>query len=260
VRLGDPLRDLVRQPGGPSRGVLNGWKRLRPDFAAALALAAREAAAARYQAMRGGRARPYDQAVADQVVLRVMRGQPMRGLTRGTPLPGRTTLDRWRRAEPEFDAALRRAARPGLRARIAGSRRCTPALTAAICAHIAAGGSVSSAARAVAGAPRRGTLQVWMRTRPEFARAMARAREGRDEGLAQAALAIAQAATPASLAADARAVGALRKRWAQMSGGGDGWGALRAVRPSHPSPCPLPSHFVSGERRPSPSPCPLPPH
>ena len=213
VRRGAAVRDLVRRPEWPNRDGLNLWKRLRPDFAAELAAAARFARSMRPLAW------PFDQAVADELVRRVFHGETLRDLAKDPGLPGRAAIRRWRRLRPDFDAALRSAWRPAFRRTMQTRGGCTDRLTAAIAAHIRRGGSLRSAARVVPGAPHRGTLYLWMQRKPDFSAAIEDANTQRDDLLLDQALMIAEAVTPASVAADAPRLAAIRRRVGQLSGG-----------------------------------------
>lgn len=202
VRRGTPVRALVRRPEWPSRERLNAWKRERPDFAKALADAALFA--------RDGRDPDwtrFDQAVADQVVLRLSKGETVPQLSRDPHMPGETALRRWRRRYPEFDTVLKIAKGAGHRRRMQNRSACTPALTEAIAHHIIHGGSLRSAARSVANAPHHVTLYAWTRRHRDFATEIAAAKRFRDDMLVDRIL--------DSDAGDA----ALRQRLGQLSGG-----------------------------------------
>jgi hypothetical protein len=216
VRRGHAIRDLVKAPGQPSYDLLRAWKRQRPEFARVLARAVR------FSRATGGaakRPKPYDEAVADQIVLRVSKGEARRDVEREPGMPGRANVDRWRREEPGFAYALRVAGLSHLRHAMTAQRRSNPALTARIVAHIRRGGSLLSAARRVKGAPYANHLYAWMRTRPAFAQAVKAAEMERDDRLADRVLDIAERATPETLAADRLRMGLVKKRLGQVSGG-----------------------------------------
>jgi hypothetical protein len=212
VRRGETVRALVRTPGQPNRDVLDAWKRLRPDFARALAAAARFSAELREPDW------PFDQAAADRIVVRVSRGEELRAIEKEPGAPGRVALRRWRRRHPEFAAALKLAGLAGHQGRMAGRRLCTPALTARIAAHVRRGGSLASAS-GLDGAPHRVTLYGWMRTRPDFAREIRWAQAERDDRLLDRALEVVEGSTPQTAAADRVRLGALRRRMGQVGGG-----------------------------------------
>lgn len=213
VRQGHAVRDLVRRPEGPNRERLNDWKRQRPEFAAALVEAARFSAS-----LRRHRWAPYDEATADRLVLRVSQGEALRDIVKEPQAPSRETVERWRRAEPGFAAALKTAALSGLRRKMGGRRRSTPAVIAKVAAHIRRGGSLRSASR-LKDVPHRVTLYGWMRTRPEFAREVEAAKRERDARLLDEGLEIAERTTPETVAADRARFAALRQRFGQLSAG-----------------------------------------
>jgi hypothetical protein len=202
VRRGAAVRDLVKMPEWPNRDRLDAWKRERPEFAPALAKAARFAREERDRAWA-----KFDQDVADRVVLRVSKGETVPQVARDPTMPGETALRRWRRRRPEFDTVLKMAKLAGHRRRMAKRCACTPELTEAIAHHIIHGGSLRSAAQTVPGAPHHVTLYGWARRRPDFAAEMAAAARFRDTMLLDRIL-----------ESDARD-GPLRQRLGQLSGG-----------------------------------------
>jgi hypothetical protein len=189
VRRGETLARLTRTPGQPNAAVLTLWKRLAPDFAAALRAAVCD----------GRRARPrkwrFDQAMADALVVRVARGERLAALLRDPAMVSEGALVRWRRGRPDFDAALRTAVRVARPGRAAWRPGLTDEVTEAVVDHILAGGTLTSAAR-TPGVPQwSGTLWRWMRSRPAFADAVNEARRWRALERADAALARTRAAS-----------------------------------------------------------------
>jgi hypothetical protein len=213
VRRGEAVRDLVRTPGQPHRDILNRWRAERPDFAEALE------AAVRFSFEQRPLAWLFDQGVADEIVRRVYRGEPLPSVMKDPQMPGREALRRWRRARPDFVAALKMAQLGGHRRRMRARRRCTPELAEAIMAHIRGGGSLHSAARVVPGAPHHVTLYGWVRTNSEFAREVEWANLERDERMMDLALDMGREATPLTVKADAARFAALRQRLGRLSGG-----------------------------------------
>jgi hypothetical protein len=106
-------------------------------------------------------------------------GATLREILRSDPaFPSLTVLARWRREQPEFDAML--AFVIGAWRRKAGVRGgYTPALAEAVVDGILAGGSLRSLGRR-GDLPCQRTLYNWVRTRPDFAAAVARACEVRE--------------------------------------------------------------------------------
>lgn len=214
VRLGEALKDLVKRPEGPKRRLLNRWRRERPDFDAALKEAVRSAA----DTWRRRKRWPYDEALADRIILRVHKGETLPQVMADPGMPGKDALARWRRSHPEFAGALKAASRSGFRVR-ARARRRTPELLAAIMAHVEQGGSVRSAAMTVPGAPSVSNLRAWLKADPAFARDVAWAKRMRDEQMMDLALEIGERTTAASAAEDAARFAQLRRRYGQLHGG-----------------------------------------
>lgn len=214
VRLGEAVKDLVRRPEGPKRLLLNRWRRERPDFDAALKEAV--CSARRFHGRQRGW--PYDEALADRIILRVSRGETLPELVKDPAMPGEVALDRWRRSHPEFAGALKLAYRRGFRLR-ARARRRTPELLAAIVKHIEHGGSVRSAAMTVPGAPNVSNLRAWLKTDPAFAEDVAWAKQMRDEMIMDTALDMASRATGETAATDALRFAQMRQRLGQLQGG-----------------------------------------
>ncbi len=171
VRRGEAVRALVRAEGMPDRARLDAWKWDRPDFAEALAAAARFS--------REVRDRPwtrFDEAAGDAIILGVSKGTPLPELLRDPALPGETAVRRWREREPDFDRALRAAHRAGHRARMAGRTALSGDLADEILERLVRGESLREASRAF-GMPHYATLMAWQRRDPEFARMVAWGRE-----------------------------------------------------------------------------------
>jgi hypothetical protein len=213
VRRGERVVALTRTPGQPNREALDAWKRQRPDFAQALA------EAVRFSRQERSRPWPYDEAVADRLILRVIKGERLREVMKDPSMPGRTAIRRWRRLEPAFAGALKAAVRTGYRRRATPRPSlCTPQLAEAIAAHVLAGGSLFSASRAP-GMPHYMTLYHWRRRRPDFTRAIVAAEWARDDRLMDCALGVALASTPTTADADRATVAAMRLRLGQLGGG-----------------------------------------
>jgi len=219
IRLGDALNVLIRQPDMPHRRQLNAWKRQDPGFAAELEAAK---AFADHERRRYGRGHHgyrrsrlrYDEATADRIMLAVMRGATLPELGRDPSLPTALGLKRWRRANPDFDAALRSAMKMGHRARGRArvDRHCTPELTAQIEQRIVHGASLHSLA-SEPDMPSLYALYKWVRDRPDFAAAVAAACEFRQFVLADQAYDLVERR---GLAAEAE-INAIWKRLGQMN-------------------------------------------
>ena len=133
-------------------------------------------------------------------------------------MPGKDAPARWRRGHPEFAGAPRLAHRSGFRVR-GRARRRTPALLAAIVAHIQDGGSVRSAAMTVPGAPNISNLRQWLKADRAFAVDVAWAKRMRDDRMMDAVLELGGGATRATAASDAGRFATMRRRFGQLHGG-----------------------------------------
>ncbi|MFN4178320.1 hypothetical protein [Phenylobacterium sp.] len=173
VRAGETVRDLVRTEGMPHRDALNRWKAEHPEFAQALAEAARRA--------RFGR-RPvstYSEEVADKVILALVKGTPLPDLHRVAGLPSKPVLRAWRRAHPEFDHAVRTAIRWGHRVRMKRRRGGLTDRREAVLKALFCGETLHSLSQRP-GMPRHPTLYGWMKRDPAFAAEVRWACEQRD--------------------------------------------------------------------------------
>jgi len=178
LAAGEGIVSILRDPAMPSRRVYRHWRATQGEFAGEVWRLNRVTFAER--ARRGAaRWRPFDQALADQIVVRVSRGETLEAmLNNGQGLPSRNVVFRWRKAEPQFDQALRIAVRVAGRRRGQDRRTCPDYLVEAICEGIAEGGTLNTLS-ALPDMPCKATLYAWMRTRPDFAEAVGRAKEER---------------------------------------------------------------------------------
>ena len=212
VRRGTAIRDLVRTPGWPNRDRLNRWKAERPDFAAALAAAVRFAAE-----VGGGRRKAYDAAAADQIIVRVSRGEPLPQVLAEPGMPCRPVLRRWRRQRPDLDRAIRAASLAGLRNRLGGGRRARMAAVGErVVEMMSAGASLLQASKAP-GMPHYVTLMAWQRRDTDFAAQLAWARELGLEALGAEAVEIADRCGPDMAWLAQRRIGAIRKQVGRMA-------------------------------------------
>jgi hypothetical protein len=211
VRLGQPIRRLVVTQGWPTRETLNLWKRMRPDFAADLAQAAREARWSRPIPF------PYDEATADRIILACTKGERLRQVLKAPGMPSWPAVQRWRRLHPDFGGALRSAQICCCRVKRRAQSRYNPRLARAVENHVVDGGSLRSAG-ARPNLPCSQTLYAWMKTRSEFARRIERAQDWRDDMAAERvfeeALRIAAEGTPAEQRA---ALKAMQRRSASLA-------------------------------------------
>jgi hypothetical protein len=216
VRAGESLFRLTEEGGFPYWKKLRVWRRERPEFEAALQAAMAEGRTAR---RRGARRRwaAFDQAAADQIIVRVSRGEALRAIAGPrSGLPCLQIIRRWRRENRAFGGAMEVAVRVGWRRRGAARRGPGEALTGKIVEAIARGASLRALA-ARPDMPDGATLWRWLRDDPGFCRAVAEASRDRDVGLLDEALGIAGAMTEANHAALEKQVAAIQVRIARMA-------------------------------------------
>ncbi len=175
VERGARIADLLSTPGMPSQRAYAHWRRTEPGFAAQM----RRLLALRYGRRSGdghGRWRAWDEAVADEITLQLMRGALLRRLLAADPaLPSLAVVARWRRAHPDWDGALRMAMRTGrlVRERARSLARATPELVEEIGDRIIEGASLRSLAAEGPAMPCARTLYKWVAISPAFAREVA---------------------------------------------------------------------------------------
>lgn len=200
VAAGQPLHKVLQQtPGMPSRAVMKVWRAQDPFLDAELRAAWRRRREGESQPRRA--LKTFDQAVADRILVRSGRGERLRDILRSDPaFPCLAVLERWRWAEPGFDADLKACMRFGAAAR---SRARMEALLPEIAAALIDGGSLRSLAQRWAkegrtDRPALRTLYSWIATRPSFVNDLELACQMRDEILMDDAYEVSTAATPAS--------------------------------------------------------------
>ena len=180
LRAGERIADLLARPGMPSQGTYRYWTRTEAGFQAELWRLKGLRNAERARRLEG-RYRAFDQAVADRIQLRVMRGEVLRRMLETDPsLPCRAVVYRWRRERPDWDGALKLAFRWGRHARGRSGGMRTPELTEAILGKIVKGASLRSLARD-AGMPAVKTLYTWVKRDPAFAAEVAQACDWRED-------------------------------------------------------------------------------
>lgn len=245
ARAGEAINGLLREAGMPGRRAYRHWCASQPPFAEAVFALRRR----RDQEIgwRGrARLRAWDAALGDQILVAVIRGATLAGALAADPaLPSLPVVRRWRREQPAFDAELR-AVLVVRQRRHGRARGCTPQVAQRIVDRIVEGGSFNSIGREP-GMPSRQTLRAWVRARPDFARAVARACEDREDWYDDQILMISEAATPATLEVAKRQVGRIKRQLVRLrhrpgaahrkpGAGGLGAGGLGergGVNPSH---------------------------
>lgn len=212
LRAGEPIAQILRDPAMPSRRVYAYWRATQAPFAQAIHSLHQARAAERAQGRRA-RYRSFDPVLADAIVVRVSRGEPLRVLLNSAAgFPGRDVVTRWRRTQPEFDQALRIALRIGRR-RMHAPGGCTPALTQAIADEIRQGESLSSLSRRP-GMPCASTLYAWVRKQPAFAAEIAQACEDREDWFTDQVMMLADG--PGEMKARYRQIAALKYRLGRL--------------------------------------------
>jgi hypothetical protein len=198
LAAGQPLRAIGADPAMPGPATLRHWMQTQVAFGEEARRIIKDRQALRAQRLKAPASDPaptsdrpdaaappvahlFDPGLADQVVLRIARGARCRHLRRDDPaLPGYKVIRAWRRAQPDFDAAVRFAIRMGRTAR-AKARR--DAALEPLARAIRQGHTISSAAGR-RGLPPRRTLCAWIARDPEFARRLAQAYDAREDLLA----------------------------------------------------------------------------
>lgn len=177
---GRRLEDLVREPGMPSLRTFLAWRWeqawIAEDYARVMA--AREA---RRREAAQGRYRAFDPVVAERLYVRLWKGgEPLRKVLASDPaFPSLAVLARWRAENAEFGSQMRFVLGAWRRKRPRRRHLCTPEMTEAIVEGIIEGASLRSLA-ARPDMPSARAMYGWIRTRPDFAAAVARACEHRE--------------------------------------------------------------------------------
>lgn len=214
ARAGEPIGSLLGQAGMPTRETYRRWKTAQPPFAEAV-FALRQRRDVQLGERGRARRRPFDQALADRIIVRLNAGvfaklRLEEVLAADPDLPSSVILTRWRREQPEFDNVLRV---------IASVRRRAVApvpepIVRRVVSHIVEGGSLASFSR-LRGAPSQGMLRRWRRD-PGFAREVARACDWREEWYHDQILMAAQDATPQTACEIQRRIGALKRHLGRL--------------------------------------------
>jgi transposase-like protein len=218
VRAGERIRDLLDKPGMPSQRTYTYWRRTQVAFQAEL-WKLRGARYARHSGVTHSRYRAFDQAIADKMLVRVVRGENWRRMLETDPeMPSRVVVYRWRAEQPDWDKAMKIAFRVG---RLAGAKararaQLTAELREEITDRIVLGGSLRSVARSP-DMPCAQTLYAWVARWPEFAREVARACEIREVWLNDQMIDIAIRNGPFGLAETKREAAPLQLRANQLS-------------------------------------------
>jgi hypothetical protein len=210
MRNGATLRAALADPATMSQKAFRYWRATDLEFAAEVARLIR---VERDEWITGvkRRRREFDRTLADQILLRVGRGTPLRRvLSADKALPCPAVMARWRRERPEFDDELRaamKAARFVVRAR----RLWSEDLQAEIVERIARGASFRRLARQ-RDMPCEKTFHNWMQRKPGFADAVRWACRERELAHSERMVQIAERATPANAGRARRRISRLRRQ------------------------------------------------
>ena len=185
LQSGELIASILADPVMPCRRVYVRWKATEAAFAAEVwrvrQVYQTDRMKTRWHHHRVVYSRAYDQPTGDAIYLRVLRGATVPAVLADLKL-SRTAFRRWRREQPDLDLMMKAAVKLAPRAR--GPARtalyCTPELTRRIEHHILHGASLSSLSKEP-GMPSAFSLYKWVRTRPDFAAAIAHARRFRDD-------------------------------------------------------------------------------
>ena len=225
---GRRLEDLVRGPEMPSLRTFMAWRREHGWIDEAYGAVMRAREAARLEKMRG-RWRAFDPVVAERLYVRLWtRGEALRRvLASDTAFPSLMVLTRWRAENAEFDSQMRFVLGGWRRRRGRQRHLCTPEMTAAIFAAIVQGESLRSLA-ARADMPSARAMYGWVRTRPDFAAAVAAACRAREHWYLDRAYMIERTATPGTVRATRALAAPLYKQLTRLRKR-PGWKAARAA-------------------------------
>jgi len=180
LAAGETIGSVLRDPAMPSARTFRYWRATYGAFAEDVHRLNQVKAQAKAERCRG-RYRPFDPDVADRLYVRLWKGERQRAVLRSDKaFPSLAVLTRWRRENPEFDARMRFVLTGWKKKRGRERCLCTPELTATIVDRLRQGQSLRSLARQ-ADMPSQGAMYNWVRTRPEFARAVAEACEDRED-------------------------------------------------------------------------------
>lgn len=210
---GEPMVSILRSPGMPSLKTVKHWLARGGPFRAEY-----ERIKDYRWHMKGQRLkqryRHFDEAVADRLFIALTKGGKLRALLRSDKAyPSLAVLERWRKARPEFDKALKFAMKVGRRER--GSRLYSPGLAEEIVGRIVEGGSLRSIAQDPS-MPCQRTLYNWVRKRSDFFRIVDDACEERNHWYMDQIEAIAARAVPGAVGETRKAMAPLNAQLARL--------------------------------------------
>lgn len=215
LATGGTIRLLPKGPGWPSVRRVQYWRTIDGEFGADVL---------RLQAVRRGnrgaplgrRAKAFDRAIADRVIVAVGRGAHVARLADVDPtLPGRGLIRRWRREDKDFASGLAFAIRVSRARRRREPAMLTPWLRQEVIDRIREGASLSSLGEEQ-GMPCKATFYAWIRRSPEFAREVMAACDDREDWWAdQIGEAMEAAVAVGTMKALREATAPLNRQWAR---------------------------------------------
>jgi hypothetical protein len=208
---GRRLEEIVREAGMPSLRTFLAWKADHPWIAEAYG----QVRAGREQVRRErarGRWRAFDPVVAERLYLRLWKGEGLRQVLRSDEaFPSLMVFARWREENAAFDSQMRFVLGGWRKKRARARALCTPQMVEAITDAIVTGASLRSLGERP-DMPSARAMYGWVRTKPEFAAAVARACEIREDWFHDQIFAMELTATPGTVREVRRMTAPLRKQ------------------------------------------------
>ena len=212
IAAGERVREVLARRDMPGPALYRRWRSGQGHFAGKLFRLHGIHAVERGRRRAAAHARPFDPAMADEIYRRVLRGQGLKATLRADPdFPSYQVITRWRREQREFDRLLAFACSHQCSTERRARSGCTPELTLEIAELVVQGASLTQIARR-RHMPSVHTLYAWKRNRPEFAEALATAREAQEDWCSDQVLIAAETATAETVRDVRRALTPLKKR------------------------------------------------
>lgn len=179
---GETLIAIAADPAMPTLDRITYWRLSQGEFGAEInRLKAVNTQVRRQIQSQRPQPWPYDQAMADRILVRVVKGEKLRAMLAKDPaLPSGEVIKRWRREQPVFDRELAIAWRTGVRRRHRAHRRKT--LGPEIALRISMGATLTSLGRQKK-MPSADTMGRWLAEDPELAHTIHGACDWREMGL-----------------------------------------------------------------------------
>lgn len=192
LAAGERLGAVLADPAMPTWRTFRHWRAVYGWFGEAVHQQMQVKAEAR-RARMSGRYRPYDPVVGERLYLALCSGARLRPLLASDrAFPSRAVLARWRRESPAFGAMITHALNAWRRKRARARTLCTPQMTERVVEGLLTGGSLRSLSLEP-GMPSRSAMYDWVRTRSDFAEAVAWSCDARPDWYADMILEAARA-------------------------------------------------------------------